>query len=119
MTEDIYNAKEGESARSEQRQSDPSLGPQNRPQVNSADGNEQNQIDRDVGEPSPQAHEPHVSTHGGVVLARHGVQVDEPLPRAVVALCDDGGAGFEAAPRRHGSRERLDRLRSPAVQLTG
>src|SRR5258708_4739764 len=95
MTEDIDNSKERKSARSDERQSDPAFGAQDRPEVNAADGNEQHQIDSDVREPSPEAHEPDVSTHRGIVLARHGVQIDESLPRAVVVLRDDGGTGFE------------------------
>lgn len=67
------------------QESDPALSPERHPQVDTADGDEQEQIGRCVREDTPRTHEPRIATDIDDVRPGHLVEVDEGIAKGLTA----------------------------------
>src|SRR5688572_28766936 len=88
----IDQPSESNATRENQGEADPPLGFEGHPQINAAEGEEQQQVRRCVGESAPRAHRPRVPAHVDVVWSRHLMEVYQGIAKRLVSSGDRRGA---------------------------
>src|SRR5512133_3587778 len=81
----IGDPDEGSGTSGKQRQSRAAFGAQNCPEVDPADGKEEEQVDRAIGKPTPDSHGKPIHSYVYEVLARRFVESHHTVPDAGVA----------------------------------